>query len=99
MICYYQSLKHKVSQRKCQLIIFVNNLVLFLQYIILGKYNDDSNISISGSNKENLKDLLFLDFKTLNEWSHNNYLIVSPENCSCVCLGKDNIDDDLVSSI
>ena len=99
MICSYQSLKHKVSQRKCQLIIFVNNLVLFLQYTILGKYNDDSNISISGSNKENLKDLLFLDFKTLNEWSHNNYLIVSPENCSCVCLGKDNIDDDLVSSI
>lgn len=38
--------------------ISLNDLVLFLQYMILGNYGDDNNISITGSNQENLKKLL-----------------------------------------
>ena len=37
--------------------VFVNDLVLFTQYTILRIYPNDNNISISGSNKENLKKL------------------------------------------
>lgn len=38
--------------------ISLNDLVLFLQCMILGNYGDDNNISITGSNQENLKKLL-----------------------------------------
>ena len=47
--------------------ILIKDLVLFIQYGILGNYADDINISISGSNKENLKKLLLSDFSTLTE--------------------------------
>ena len=41
---------------------FKNDLVLFIQYTILGNKAYDKNISISGSNKENLMKLLLSDF-------------------------------------
>ena len=43
--------------------IFMNNLVLFMQYTILGNYADDSNISVSRSNKENLRNCSFWTLK------------------------------------
>ena len=46
---------------------FKNDLVLFIQYTILGNYADDSNISISGSNKENLRKLMLSDFKAVTQ--------------------------------
>ena len=39
--------------------IFINDLVLFVQYVTLGSYTDDSNISVSRSNKENLRNCCF----------------------------------------
>ena len=57
--------------------IFRNDLVLFIQYTILGNFVDDSSISINGSNGENLKNMLPSDFNTLNEWFHNNSLVIT----------------------
>ena len=34
--------------------IFMNGIFLFMQYTIVGTYFDDSNVSISGSNKEKI---------------------------------------------
>ena len=56
--------------------IFKNDFVLFIQYTILGNFADDSSTSISGSNGENLKSMLPSDFNTLNEWFHNNSLVI-----------------------
>ena len=46
--------------------IFINDLVLFTQYTILDNHDGDNNISISESEKENLKKLQLLDFKNTN---------------------------------
>ena len=56
-----------------------------------------NSISISGSNQENLKKLLFLDFKILTEWLHYNYMIINPDKCSYMCRGKNNMDDHTFS--
>ena len=56
--------------------IFRNDLVLFIQYTILGNFVDDSSISINGSNGENLKNMLPSEFITLNEWFHDNSLVI-----------------------
>ena len=77
--------------------IFINDLILFMQCTILGNYADDNNVSISGSNKENNKKFLLSDFKILTEWFHDNYMIINPDKCSYMCIGKNNNDDDTFS--
>ena len=68
-----------------------------MQCTILGNYADDNNVSISGSNKENNKKFLLSDFKILTEWFHDNYMIINPDKCSYMCIGKNNNDDDTFS--
>ena len=48
--------------------LFINDLVLFVEYTALGNYADDNNLSITGTNIENIKKLLLADFKTVSEW-------------------------------
>ena len=51
-----------------------------------------TTISIGGSKKENLRKFL-LSFKTLTELFHENCMIVNPDKCSYMSLGKNNDDD------
>ena len=47
--------------------LFINDLVLFIEYTALGNYADDNNLSITGANIENIRKLLLADFKTVIE--------------------------------
>ena len=47
--------------------LFINDFVLFIEYTALGNYADDNNLSITGTNTENIKKLLLSDFKTVIE--------------------------------
>ena len=47
--------------------LFINDLVLFIEYTALGNYADDNNLSITGTNIENIKKLLLADFKSVIE--------------------------------
>ena len=67
---------------------FLNDLVLFMQYTILGNYVNGNNISISGNNEENFKKLLLWGIVTLTEWFNDNYMIINLEKYSYMCLGK-----------
>ena len=39
--------------------LFINDLVLFIEYTALGNYADDNNLSITGTNIENIKTTTF----------------------------------------
>ena len=39
--------------------------------------------------------MLFSDFKTLNKWFHDKYMIINPDKCSYIGLDKNNDDDSL----
>ena len=74
--------------------LFVNDLVLFIEYTALGNYADDNNLSITGTNIENIKKLLLADFKTVIEWFSDNYMIINPGKCKYMCMGKNSYDND-----
>ena len=63
--------------------LFINDLVLFIEYTALGNYADDNNLSITGTNIENIKKLLLADFKTVIEWFSDNDMIINPDKCKC----------------
>ena len=48
--------------------LFINDLVLFIQYSVLSNYANDNNLFIIGKNKEDIKSLLLLDFEIVNNW-------------------------------
>ena len=66
--------------------LFINDLVLFIEYTGLENYADDNNLSITKTNIENKK--LLADFKTLIEWFSDNYMIINPYKCKYMCMGK-----------
>ena len=77
--------------------LFINDLVLFIEYTALGNYADDNNLSITGTNIENIKKLLLADFKTVIEWFSDNYMIINPDKCKYMCMGKNSYDNDNLS--
>ena len=77
--------------------LFINDLVLFIEYTALGNYADDNNLSITGTNIENIKKLLLADFKTVIEWFSDNYMIINPDKCKYMCMGKNSYDNDTLS--
>ena len=46
--------------------LFINDLVLFIQYSVLSNYADDNNLFIIGKYKEDIKSLLLLDLEIVN---------------------------------
>ena len=78
--------------------LFINDLVLFIEYTALGNYADDNNLSITGTNIENIKKLLLADFKTVIEWFSDNYMIINPDKCKYMCMGKNSDGIDTLSS-
>ena len=66
--------------------LFINDLVLFIEYTGLENYADDNNLSITKTNIENKK--LLADFKTLIEWFSDNYMIINHYKCKYMCMGK-----------
>ena len=42
--------------------------------------------------------MLFADFITLIEWFYDNYMIINPDKCSYMFLGKNNDDDTIKSN-
>ena len=47
------------------LILFINDLVFFIQYCTLGNYADDNNLFSVGKSKDQVKTFLSSDFKII----------------------------------
>ena len=44
-----------------------------------------------------MKKLLLADFKTVIEWFSDNYMIINPDKCTYMCMGKNSDDNDTLS--
>ena len=73
-------------------ILFINDLLFFIQYSVLSNYADDNNLFVIGKNKEDIKSLLLLDFEIVNKWFYENFMVLNPGKSHYMCLGK-NLDD------
>ena len=75
--------------------LFVNDLVFFIERCTLSNYADDNNLSISEEDKELIKSMLSSDFMIVENWFFENYMILNPEKCYFMCIGKNVSDSEL----
>ena len=68
--------------------LLINDLVFFIHYSVLSNYADDNNLFVVGKNKEDIKNLLFLDFEIVNNWFYENFMILNPGRSPCMSWKK-----------
>ena len=77
--------------------LFINDLTFFIEQCTLSNYVDGNNLSISGEDKELIKSMLSSDFMIVEDWFFGNYMILNPEKCYFVCIGKNVSDSELLN--
>ena len=77
--------------------LFINDLTFFIEQCTLRNYADDNNLFISGEDKELIKSMLSSDFMIVEDWLLENYMILNPEKCYFMCIGKNVSDSELLN--
>ena len=85
--------------------IFLNDIFYFENRSFLSNYADDNVLYAFGSNLDEVKQNLSQDLLKLSEWFYENCMILNPEKCHYMRLGKDSAGhllrfcrEDLVAS-
>ena len=73
--------------------IFLNDIFYFESKSFLSNYADDNVLYAFGSNQDQVKQNLSQDLLKLSEWFYENCMILNPEKCHYMCLGKDSTRD------
>ena len=77
--------------------LFINDLILFIQYCTLSKYADDNNLFSMGINKGKIKSILSSDFRVVNDWFYKKFMVLNREKSNFMCLDKDTDDTEILS--
>ena len=77
--------------------LFINDLTFFIEQNTLSNYADDNNLSVPGEDKELIKSMLLSDFVIVEDWFFENYMILNPEKCYFMCIGKNVSDSELLN--
>ena len=75
--------------------LFINDLTFFIEQCTVSIYAGDNNLSISGEDKELIKSILSSDFMIVEDCFFENYMILNPEKCYFMCIGKNVSDSEL----
>ena len=63
--------------------LLINDLIFFIQYCTLSNYGDDNNLFSMGKNKDEIKNILSSDFRVVNDWFYENFMVLNPEKKLC----------------
>ena len=77
--------------------LFINDLIFLIQYCTLSNYADDNNLFSIRKNKDEIKNILSSDFRIVNDWFYENFMVLNPEKSHFMCLGKDIDDTETLS--
>ena len=75
--------------------IFLNDIFYFENRTFISNYADCNVFYGFGSNLEEVKQNLSQDLLKLSEWFHENCMMLNPEKCHYMSLGKDSEGDSL----
>ena len=75
--------------------LFINNLFLFICFSTLSKYADDNNSFAPGADIQLINQMLLSDSGIVNNWFYENFMILNPEKCHFISIGKDIYDGDV----
>ena len=73
----------------------INGIFYFKDKSYLSNYADDNVLYTFASNMTEVKDKLSQDLPKLSEWFTENFMILNPDKCHYMCLGKDAVNDIL----
>ena len=79
---------------------FVVYLFLFLCFRTLSNYVDDNNLSTTGNSIDIqlVNQILLSDFRTVNNWFYEKYMILNPGKCHLKAIGKGTHDEVITLS-
>ena len=75
--------------------LFLNDLFLFICFITLSNYAEDNNLFATGNDIQLINKMLSCDFRAVNNWFYENFMILNPGKCHFMSIGKDNRDKDI----
>ena len=75
--------------------LFISNIFLLICFSTLSNYADDNNLFTTGFEIQLMTQMLLFDFRTLNNWLHENVLILNPAKCHFMSFGKSTHDKDI----
>ena len=76
--------------------LLINDLVFFIEQSTVSNYAEDNNLFVSEEDKELTKFLLCSDFKIVENWFFESYMVLNPEKCYFMCIGKNVTDSELL---
>ena len=70
-------------------------MIYFFSFVlvILSNCVDDNHLFTTRTNIQLIKEMIWYDFRKLNNWFYENVLIFNPKECHFVSIGKDNHDE------
>ena len=76
--------------------LFINYLFLFICFRTLNNYADDNNnLFATGTDIWLINQMLLSDFRAVNNWFYENFMILNPGKCHFMSVGKDTHDKDV----
>ena len=63
-------------------------MIFFNQYCTLSNYADNNNLFSMSKNKDQVKAFLSSDFKMINNWFYENFMVLNPEKSHFMCIGQ-----------
>ena len=75
--------------------LFINDLLLFICFGALSNYADDNDLFATGTDIQIINQMLLSDFRTVNSWFYENFMILNPGKCHVMFVGKDTHDEDV----
>ena len=76
--------------------IFLNDLFLYLQETFLSNYADDNNLYSVGNTIEGVKKALSNDFRIIQNWFHENLMVLNAKKRYYMCFGTSSENDDFI---
>ena len=75
--------------------LIINDLFLFICFNTRFNYADDNNLFTTGTDIQLINQMLLSDFRTVNNWFYENFMILNPEKCYFMSIDKDIYDEDV----
>ena len=72
--------------------LFTNDLIFFIT-TFLSNYADSNSFYNTGKDLELVKSVLVNDFRAIKQWFYENFMILNPNKCHFMCVGKNTESD------
>ena len=83
-----------VPQRSLLFNIFLTDLFLYPQETFLSNYADDKTLYSIGNTIEGVKKALSNDFRIIQNWFHENLMVLNVKKCHYMCFRTSSENDD-----